>query len=58
MDILLLRLFEFNKKRFQILIDVRDEISEIILNDKKYDYLKNKYKSTIDIESILQLKII
>ena len=46
------KIIQFNKKRLTNIDNVRDEISEIILNDKKFSYLKNKYKSTIDIESI------
>ena len=46
------KIIQFNKKRLTNIDNVRGEISEIILNDKKFSYLKNKYKSTIDIESI------
>ena len=46
------KIIQFNKKRLTNIDNVRDEISETILNDKKFSYLKNKYKSTIDIESI------
>ena len=46
------KIIQFNKKRLTDIDNVRGEISEIILNDKKFSYLKNKYKSTIDIESI------
>lgn len=46
------KIIQFNKKRLTDIDNVRDIISEIILNDKKFSYLKNKYKSTIDIESI------
>lgn len=46
------KIIQFNKKRLTNIDNVRDEISEIILNDKKFSYLKNKYKSTIDIELI------
>ena len=46
------KIIQFNKKRLTNIDNVRDEISKIILNDKKFSYLKNKYKSTIDIESI------
>ena len=49
---LVAKIIQFNKKRLTNIDKVRDEISEIILNDKKFSYLKNKYKSTIDIESI------
>ena len=49
---LVAKIIQFNKKRLTDIDNVRDEISEIILNDKKFSYLKNKYKSTIDIESI------
>ena len=46
------KIIQFNKKRLTNIDNVRGEISEIILNEKKFSYLKNKYKSTIDIESI------
>ena len=46
------KIIQFNKKRLTNIDNVRDEISEIILNDKKFRYIKNKYESTIDIESI------
>ena len=46
------KIIQFNKKRLTDIDNVRGEISEIILNDKKFSFLKNKYKSTIDIESI------
>ena len=49
---LVAKIIQFNKKRSTNIDNVRDEISEIILNDKKFNYLKNKYKSSIDIESI------
>ena len=49
---LVAKIIQFNKKRLTDIDNVRDVISEIILNDKKFSYLKNKYKSTIDIESI------
>ena len=49
---LVAKIIQFNKKRLTNIDNVRDEISKIILNDKKFSYLKNKYKSTIDIESI------
>lgn len=49
---LVAKIIQFNKKRLTNIDKVRDEISKIILNDKKFSYLKNKYKSTIDIESI------
>ena len=46
------KIIQFNKRRLTNIDDIRDKISEIILNDKKFSFLKNKYKSTIDIESI------
>ena len=49
---LVAKIIQFNKKRLTNIDNIRDEISEIILNDKKFSYLKNKYKSNIDIESI------
>ena len=46
------KIIQFNKRRLTNIDNIRDKISEIILNDKKFSFLKNKYKSTIDIESI------
>ena len=42
----------FNKKSLPIIEEVRDEISQILLNEKKYDFFKDKYKSNIEIESL------
>jgi peptidyl-prolyl cis-trans isomerase D len=49
---LVAKIIQFNKKRLTNIDNIRDEVSEIILNDKKFSYLQNKYKSTNDIESI------
>ena len=49
---LVAKIIQFNKKRLTNIDNIRDEVFEIILNDKKFSYLKNKYKSTTDIESI------
>ena len=46
------KIIQFNKRRLTNIDNIRDKISEIILNDKKFSFLKNKYKSNIDIESI------
>ena len=42
----------FNKKSLPIIDEVRDEISDILLNEKKYDFFKDKHKSNIEIESL------
>ena len=42
----------FNKKSLPIIEEVRDEISQILLNEKKYDFFKDKHKSNIEIESL------
>ena len=42
----------FNKKSLPIIDDVRDEISDILLNEKKYVFIKDKHKSNIEIETL------
>ena len=42
----------FNKKSLPIIDEVRDEVSEILLIEKKYDFFKDKHKSNIEIESL------
>jgi hypothetical protein len=42
----------FNKKSLPIIDEVRDEISAILLNEKKYDFFKDKHKSNIEIETL------
>ena len=47
---LIAKVISFNKKSLPILNDVRDEISQILLDEKKYDFFTNKHKSINDIE--------
>ena len=47
---LIAKVISFNKKSLPILNDVRDEISQILLDEKKYDFFTNKHKSSNDIE--------
>ena len=49
---LIAKVISFNKKSLPILNDVRDEISQILLDEKKYDFFTNKHKSSNDIESL------
>ena len=42
----------FNKKSLPSVDEVRDEISQILLNEKKYNFFLNKHKSNNDIESL------
>ena len=48
------KIIEFNKTRLPDIEDVRTEISQILIQDKKYDFLKNKYKSTLNIDTIAE----
>ena len=48
------KIIEFNKTRLPDIEDVRTEISQILIQNKKYDFLKNKYKSTSDIYTIAE----
>lgn len=49
---LVAKINESNKKRLPLLDDVRDEISQILILDKKYEYLNNKYKNNANIKGI------
>ena len=42
----------FNKKSLPSVDEVRDEISQVLLNEKKYNFFLNKHKSNNDIESL------
>ena len=48
------KIIEFNKTRLPDIEDVRTEISQILIQNKKYDFLKNKYKSTLNINTIAE----
>ena len=48
------KIIEFNKTRLPNIEDVRAEISQILIQNKKYDFLKNKYKSTLNIDTIAE----
>ena len=48
------KIIEFNKTRLPDIEDVRTEISQILIQSKKYDFLKNKYKSTLNIDTIAE----
>ena len=48
------KIIEFNKTRLPDIEDVRTEISQILIQNKKYDFLKNKYKSTLNIDTIAE----
>jgi len=48
------KIIEFNKTRLPDIEDVRSEISQILIQNKKYDFLKNKYKSTLNIDTIAE----
>jgi len=51
---LVAKIIEFNKTRLPDIEDVRNEISQILIQNKKYDFLKNKYKSTLNIDTIAE----
>ena len=42
----------FNKKSLPNVNEVRDEVSNILLNEKKFDFFEKKYKGSPDIELI------
>ena len=42
----------FNKKSLPSVDEIRDEISQILLNEKKYNFFLKKHKSNNDIESL------
>ena len=48
------KIIEFNKTRLPDIEDVRTEISQILIQNKKYDFIKNKYKSTLNIDTIAE----
>ena len=48
------KIVEFNKTRLPNIEDVRTEISQILIQNKKYDFLKNKYKSELNIDTIAE----
>ena len=48
------KIIEFNKTRLPDIEDVKTEISQILIQNKKYDFLKNKYKSTLNIDTIAE----
>ena len=48
------KIIEFNKTRLPDIEDVRTEISQILIQNKKYDFLKNKYKSELNIDTIAE----
>ena len=48
------KIIEFSKTRLPDIEDVRTEISQILIQNKKYDFLKNKYKSELNIDTIAE----
>jgi len=48
------KIIEFNKTRLPNIEDVRTEITEILIQSKKYDFLKNKYQSELNIDIIAE----
>ena len=50
---LVAQIIEFQDESLPSVDEVRDEISNIILKDKKYDYLVKKYKDQISIENLI-----
>ena len=48
------KIIEFSKTRLPDIEDVRTEISQILIHNKKYDFLKNKYKSKLNIDTIAE----
>ena len=51
---LVAKIIEFNKTRLPNIEDVRTEISQILIQNKKYDFLKNKYNSALNIDIIAE----
>ena len=51
---LVAKAISFNKKSLPNVDDVRDEISETLLKDKKFEFLLKKYKGSSDIDLISQ----
>lgn len=50
---LVAQIIEFQDESLPSVDEVRDEITSIILKDKKYDYLVKKYKDQISIENLI-----
>ncbi len=51
---LVAKAISFNKKSLPNVDDVRDEVSETLLKDKKFEFLQKKYKGSSDIDLISQ----
>ena len=51
---LVAKAISFNKKSLPNVDDVRDEVSETLLKDKKFEFLQKKYKGLSDIDIISQ----
>lgn len=51
---LVAKAISFNKKSLPNVDDVRDEVSETLLKDKKFEFLQKKYKGSNDIDLISQ----
>ena len=49
---LVAKALSFNKKSLPNVNEVRDEVSNILLNEKKFDFFEKKYKGSPDIELI------
>ena len=49
---LVARALSFNKKSLPNVNEVRDEVSNILLKEKKFDFFEKKYKGSSDIELI------
>ena len=50
---LVAKIIEFKNESLPSVDEVKDEISNIIFNDKKYDYLVKKYRDQISIENLI-----
>ena len=50
---LVAQIIEFKNESLPSVDEVKDEISNIILNEKKYDYLVKKYRDQISIENLI-----
>ena len=50
---LVAQIIEFKNETLPSVDEVKDEISNIILNEKKYDYLEKKYRDQISIENLI-----
>ena len=51
---LVAKALSFNKKSLPNVDEVRDEVSNTLLKDKKFEFFVKKYKSSNDIELISQ----